>query len=328
MNLNNLQNLQQEMAKLGFSEKLVKEMEVKMASDLPYFVLKDSVPGDREQVDMKLHFKQSTQSDYYYLNKYEVSLATGKGLEEGQKCWIISGREKKGGQNVVKEFPDLKEGIERFKGMQATAELAVGKSLEYKTSIALREDKEIKFVDKDFRQTFYAPDLKQTFWVDRGEGFTAEQAKNLVQGRAVHRDNLLSSEGVVYKAWVTLDKDKPRDRMGNLVTRQYNDPGYGFDLKASLNEYKIKELADRGKMEKIEESMRNGNRVLITAEKDGKEVKMLIEPAVRYNRINFFDEKGRMEKREQFEKKLEPMLSQTGGKEKGKAKDKGIEIAM
>lgn len=323
MNLNNLQNLQQEMAKLGFSEKLVKQMEEKMAGDLPYFVLKDRVPGDREQVDMKLHFKQSTQSDYYYLNKYEVSLATGKGLEEGQKCWIISGPEKKGGQNVVKEFPDLKEGIERFKGMEATAELAVGKSLEYKTAIALREDKEIKFVDKDFRQTFYAPDLKQTFWVDRGEGFTAEQAKNLVQGRAVHRDNMLSSEGKVYSAWVTLDKDKPRDRMGNLVTRQYTD-AYGFDLKAALKEYKIKELSDNQQMAKIEESMRNGNRVAVTAEMDGKAMKMLIEPAVRYNRINFFDEKGRMEKREQFEKKLEPMLSQVNEKEKGK--EKGIEM--
>ncbi|MBO9674145.1 MAG: hypothetical protein J7577_11915 [Sphingobacteriaceae bacterium] len=326
MNLNNLQNLQQEMAKLGFSEKLSKQMEEKMVSDLPYFVLKDRVPGDREQVDMKLHFKQSTQSDYYYLNKYEVSLATGKGLEEGQKCWIITGPEQKGGKNMAKEFADLRDGIDVFKKLEVNANLVVGKSLEYNTTIALREGKEMKFVDKDFRQTFYAPDLKQTFWVDRGEGFTVEQAKNLVQGRAVYRDNLLSANGVTYKAWVTLDKDKPRDRVGNLVLRQFNDPGYGFDLKASLNEYRIKELSDSQQMAKVEESLRNGNRPLITVEKDGKEVKMLIEAAVRYNRINFFDQKGGVEKREQFEKKLEPVLSQVNGKEKGKAK--GMELGV
>ncbi|RZM22227.1 MAG: hypothetical protein EOO88_30050, partial [Pedobacter sp.] len=72
MNLNNLENLREEMANLGFKKELIEQMEEKMKANVADFKLYDSVEATRGRVDMTLFFKQSGQSDYYYLNKFEV----------------------------------------------------------------------------------------------------------------------------------------------------------------------------------------------------------------------------------------------------------------
>lgn len=90
MNLNNLENLKQEMKALGFSDKLQVLMEEQMRNDIPQFHLNDSIAADKGQVDFTLHFKQSGQSDYYYLNRYEVAHNKGKGLEKDENIWLLS----------------------------------------------------------------------------------------------------------------------------------------------------------------------------------------------------------------------------------------------
>lgn len=69
----------------------------------------------------------------------------------------------------------------------------------------------------------------------------------------------------------------------------------------------------------METSLINGNRPLVTVEKDGQEAKMYLETAVRYGKLNFYREDGKPEKREQFLK--EPAMSATLSKEKGKEQD-------
>lgn len=304
MNLNNLEDLREEMKMLGFKDKLITEMEEKMKTNVPVFTLNEKLPADKGQADITLHFKQSSgTSEYYYLNRFEVSLDKGKPLEEGQKYLIISPAGD--GKNMVKKMDSVNEAIAFFKEQKGNSELAVGRDAGHKTMLANMENGKINYVAKDFSRTFYAPPISQTFWVQQGKGFTAEQAANLVQGRAVYRDDLLNMGGVPYKAWVMLDTDKPRDKNNNLVTRQFHDPSYGFDLNKALNEYKIRELDDPKKAEMLETALRNGHRPMITTEKDGEQAKMFVVAAVRYGKLNFFAENGKPEKREQFEKTAE-----------------------
>lgn len=319
MNLNNLENLKEEMKALGFKDKLIAQMEEQMKKDVPEFKLHDALPATKGQVDLTLHFKQSGQSEFYYLNKFEAAHNQGKPLENEQKYMIISpGTD---GKNLVKKIENVSEAIDFFKKQEGNSELAIGKDAAHKTTIATIENGKVNYVAKDFQRTFYSQPIPQTFWIDKGKGFTAEQAANLVQGRSVYRDDLLNLAGVQYKAWMKLDVDKPRDRHHNLTFNQYHDPSYGFDLSKVLDKFNIKELENPAKRVLLETSIRNGNRPLITTVKDGQEVKLLIEAVPRYSQLNMYQENGKPEKREQFFKELSISATQS----KDKSKDQEVE---
>jgi len=305
MNLNNLEDLKDEMKTLGFKDKLITQMEENMKKDMPDFKLHDTINATKGRVDLTLHFKQSGQSEFYYLNKFEAAQNKGKALEEGQKYFVIL--PPKDGKPHFQPLEHTAEAIELFKSQKGDSALSVGKKFDDSLKLASMENGKVNYVAKDFQSTYYSQNLPQTFWVDHGKGFTAEQAVNLVQGRAVYRDDLLSREGVPYKAWMQLDTDKARDRHNNLSFKQFNDPSYGFDLTKVLESFKIKETEDPAKMEKLDASLRNGNRPVVTVEKDGQPIKLHIEAAVRYGKLNFFDESGKPEKREAFLK--EPAVS-------------------
>jgi len=314
MNLNNLENLKGEMKNLGFKAKLIEQMEEYMKKDVPDFKLHDALPATKGQVDLTLHFKQSGQSDFYYFNKFEVAHNQGKPLEEGQKYMVIIQTED--GKNRVKKLENVAEAIEFFKEQKGNSELALGKDAAHKTGLATMENGKINYVDKDFQRTFYAKPIAQTFWIERGKGFTAEQASNLVQGRSVYRDDMMNLSGEPYKAWVKLDFDKGKDRFQNFKLNQYHDPSYGFDLTKVMDKFNIKELETPAKRASLEASLRNGNRPLITTQKEGQPVKLFIEAIPRYSQLNMYAENGRPEKREQFLKEPTISRSQSRGNSK------------
>jgi hypothetical protein len=319
MNRNNAENIREEMKNLRFSQKAIDETQQKMEKGLPDFTVNDKVNGNKGQVDITAHFRQSGQSDNYYLNKFVVALNTGKALEEGQKYMVISPNEQAPGKNLVKSFENVTEAIDFFKSQKGNSELAAGKDAANKVELAKMENGKINYVAKDFQRTFRTPAQTQTFFVDRGRGFTAEQAANLIQGRSVYRDDLLNLAGQPYAAWVKLDFDSPKDRYQNYTTNQYHVPSYGFTTHEALDKYRIKEMDDPKKQETIMHAIENGNRPLVTTVKDGQDVKLHIEAAPRFRQINFFREDGKPEKREQFLK--EPKLDQTLQLNKGKEKE-------
>jgi hypothetical protein len=319
MNRNNLENLQEELKKLGFKDKVASEMEKQIEKGVPEFTLNDKVNGSRGQVDLTLHFRQSGQSDNYYFNKYEVALNNGKGLEDGQKYMVISPNEQAPGKNLVKSFENVTEAISFFKEQKGNSELAAGKDAANKVELAKMENGKINYVAKDFQRTFRTPAQTQTFFVEKGKGFTAEQAANLIQGRSVYRDDLLNLAGQEYKAWIKLDMDSPKDRHQNYQTNQYHVPTYGFELEKVLDKFQVKELDDPKKRETLIQNLENGNRPLVTTVKDGKDIKLFMEAVPRYSQLNFFNEDGKSEKREQFLK--EPKLDQTLQLNKGKDKE-------
>ncbi|MES2063090.1 MAG: hypothetical protein V4456_14280 [Bacteroidota bacterium] len=323
MNYNNLENLKEELTKLRFSEKTIAAMQQQMEKGVPEFSLNDKMKGTRGQVDMTLHFKQSGQSENYYFNKFEVTLNTAKPLEEGQKYMVISPNPNEQGKNLVKPFAHMHEAIAFFKEQKGDSVLAAGKDAAHKTELAKMEKGKVNYVAKEFQVPFRSPAKTQTFFVERGKGFTAEQGANLIQGRAVYRDDLVNAAGA-YKAWIKLDMDSPKDRYQNYTTNQYHVPTYGFDLEKVLEKFQIKELNDPAKKEALVESLHNGNRPSITTVKDGQEIKLNIEAVPRYGQINMFQDNGKPEKREQFLK--EPALN--NNLNVGKAKEKEQEQGM
>jgi len=326
MNRNNVENLKDELKKLGFKDKVASEMEKQIEKGTPDFTLNDKINGTKGQVDLTLHFRQSWQSDNYYFNKYEAALNTGKGLEEGQKYMIITPNEQVPGKNMVKSFENVTDAITFFKQQKGNSELASGKDAASKTELAKMENGKVNYVAKDFQRTFRTPAQTQTFFVEKGKGFTAEQAANLIQGRSVYRDDLLNLGGMEYKAWIKLDMDSPKDRHQNYQTNQYHVPSYGFDLEKILDKYQIKELNDPKKKEALIQTLENGNRPLITTVKEGQDTKLFMEAVPRYSQLNFFREDGKPEKREQFLK--EPKLEQNLQLNKGKGKEKEQEQGM
>lgn len=322
MNLKNLESLKAEMKKLGFDEKLSKEMEQKIEKGIAEFTLHDKSPATKGQVEMTLFFKKSKQSEFYYFNKFEVVHNQAKALEEGYKFMVITPQEK--GKNLIKNFDNAPEAIAFFKEQKGDSELSVGKEPEHRTSLAKMENGKVAFVASDFKRSFYGQFPSQTFFVEKGKGFTAQQAANLIQGRSVYRNDLMNLKGVAYKAWIKLDFDKPKDRYQNFTTNQYHDPSYGFDIKKVLDRFEVKELQSASQRKKIEESLKNGNRPMVTVLKDGVDTKLFMEAVPRYSQINMYRENGRPEKREQFMKEMAPGKTQSKGKNLQKEENQGM----
>jgi len=326
MNRNNLENIQNEMKELRFSPQTIEQVQQKMEKGMTDFTVHDQLKGSKAAVDVTAHFRQSGQSDNYYLNKFDVALNTGKPLEEGHKYFVITPNEQQPGKNIAKSFVNVTEAINFFKEQKGESKLAQGKDAGHTQELATMIAGKVDYVEKDFARTFRTPAQTQTFFVDRGKGFTVEQASNLIQGRSVFRDDLLNLAGNPYAAWVKLDFDSPKDRYQNYTTNQYHVPTYGFSAKETLDKFNIKEMESPEKAEKLIKSIENGNRPLVTAVKDGQETKLFMEASPRYRQLNFFQENGKPEKREQFLK--EPALDQKIdlNKSPGKEQSQGISV--
>jgi hypothetical protein len=254
-------------------------------------------------------------------------MLNGKPLGEGEKYLVVNPEIQKEGKPVVRSFEQAADAIAFFKAQQGDATLAAGKDWAHKTELAKMEKGNVNYVEKDFNRTYRNPGISQTVFVERGKGFTAEQSVNLIQGRAVYRDDLLKLGGEPYKAWIKLDMDSQKDRWQNFQTLQYHVPTYGFDLEKTLDKFNIKELDDEKKRGQLIQSVENGNRPLVTVVKDGQESKLYMEVQPRYSQANFFREDGKPEKREQF---LKPEFQQDLklGKEKGQAKTQEQEMTV
>lgn len=319
INKNNLENLQGEMRALKFDEKLIAAMEKEMGKGRPLFELRAAVFIDKGQMDLTLHFKQSGSSEYYYLNRYDLSMTSAKPLEDGRQYFVISADNNEKGETPVKSFVNAAEAMEYFKATAGVRELAVGKSAVDKFTLATRDAVKVDYVEKDFKLAYYGTVRTNTFYLDRGKGINVEQGINLMQGRAVFRDDLVNrGTGESYKAWNNLEFNEPKDKYGNFKVKQYGE-NYGTDVIKELAGYNIKELSDPKKEAAIIEKLKDGHRPVVTVKNaEGVEQQMRIEAMPRYGNFNFYKMDGKMEKREQFQK--EPIFSTAKGKGQGQDK--------
>lgn len=325
MNLNNLEDRKADMTALGVSQKNIDLMEENMKNGIPSFVLREILPATRGQVEVSIPFKQSGQSEFYYFNKFTAAHNKAKPLEQGHKYFVVMpDLPKKDGKTQYKSFDQVSDAIGLFNELK-NGELKSGPNLAASGRLALMEEGKLNYVSKDFRTTLFTKPLEQNFWTDKGKGFTIEQAANLLQGRSVYKDDLVNANtGEIYKAWVHLELERGKEN-GNFKLRQLRDPEYGFHLDKVMENYNVKEWNDPEKRPGLEEKLRNGDRPLVTAEMNGEQtgtqVKVFIETAARYSKINFFDLEGKMEKREQFQKEPAVVPELNAEQEKGKSKE-------
>jgi len=320
LNLNNLENVINQAKALGVSERSLILMEEQMRAGLDKILLTDVYPAKVGQVEASIFIQKSNRSDHFYLNKFQVSHNRGKILEEGHKYFVTT--PEKDGKPQFKTVDNTLQAIELFKAQKGSSVLSSGRKFDSSALLASMENGKVNYVANDFQRTFNNKPPTQTIWVDKGKGFSIPQAVNMIQGKYVFRDDLLNSlKGEVYAAWTKLDFDSPKSR-DNYAILAYNVPQYGFEVSKELEKYQIKELENPQKYDALLTALRNGASPVVTVlDSDGKEAKMIIETEVRFQKINFFDLDGGIQKREQFLKDQSASKDLSVGKDKGKGKE-------
>ena len=128
--------------------------------------------------------------------------------------------------------------------------------------------------------------VDRTFFTNKGKGVTSKEAFNLLDGRAVHKD-LVTKEGVPYKAWTQLDFGN-KDKYNNFEVKQFHE-NYGFDLREAVGKIPIAELNDTENENQLMQSLRKGNLQSVTIEKNGESHKMFIEADPQFKKVNLYD---------------------------------------
>ena len=323
MDAKNLENLKEEMLKLGFSENLIGQMEARMAANEPRFILYDQIGLDRGRVEMALHFNQSRSSEYYYFNKFDLAKETQSALAPGEKYFVSSQRQ--GEEVLLKEFQmpslavkEFNSRMEASKDIRGAAQLYAGASLQDSRELATMADGKILDVDKEFYKTLRNPAPAQTIYLEKGNGFTLSQALNLLSGRSVYREDMLNVQKNEYAAWAKLDFDQ-KDRSGSFHMKTFSE-GYGYDLSAVLDRYDLVELRDAASRAVFENALKNGDMAPATVDIGGKRETILVVAVPEFKQVNLYSLEGRSIKRE-IHMKPEKEIKLDAGIEKGAKKD-------
>mgnify|MGYP007115603378 FL=1 len=160
------------------------------------------------------------------------------------------------------------------------------------------------YVKPDFKQAYHSKPIRQPFSIQEGQGFSLPQALRLIQGKGVYKDNLLDASGQQYKAYILINREEPLTNGTGFRYRPLRDPEYGYEPEKLIKqEYDIIEARDAKKFPEMMAKLKDGERVNVTAEKNGKQYKVAMELSPRYKNINFFDRNGQSLGREFFNRK-------------------------
>ncbi|WP_316840052.1 hypothetical protein [Pedobacter gandavensis] len=324
MNRNIEEQFRHEATALKVPKEMIEEALGLMEKGLPFIKVTGQLPALKGTKDLTIHIKQGGKYNYYFFNRYDLSLSKVKPLEEGKNYMVISTGE--GGKKQFKNFKSSIDAIENFKKREGDAELAIGKSIKDYMPVATMKDGKVDYVTKDFQEVYYSPPLTNTVYVNGGVGYNVIQAGNMLEGGSAYRDDLVSRLGNRYQAWNTYQFNEARDKYGNLKIKQYGE-GYPFNLQKNLENYRIKELDKPEKLNEIMADMKDGNRPVVTVT-NGKDeaVTLRIQAIPRYCNLNFFQLNGKAENREQFQNSVRQGKDLSPGKEKDKSKNNQIAI--
>ncbi|TWR25470.1 hypothetical protein FPZ42_12790 [Mucilaginibacter achroorhodeus] len=140
-------------------------------------------------------------------------------------------------------------------------------------------------------------DVSQTFYINKGNGVTAKEAFNLMEGRSVHKQ-LTNLENQKYQAWLTLDDQNLTDS-GNKKIKHYHE-NYGYDIEKVIAGKGIKELEDPKLKDDLFRSLKKGNAQQITvAHADGNK-KYFIAANPQFKTVDLFDHQMKKIKREEL----------------------------
>lgn len=127
------------------------------------------------------------------------------------------------------------------------------------------------------------PDEKrqQYFSMHNGYNVNPAEAYNLLSGRCIQSGG----------TWMQLDFND-KDPNGNFRIKQFHSD-YGYDLEKVLQQLPLKELLNNGEADKLQEGLKNGNRMSVSFVKDGNEQRFYIEANPQFKSVNIYDEHSR-----------------------------------
>ena len=140
----------------------------------------------------------------------------------------------------------------------------------------------------------------QKFFLNKGSGVTAKEAFNLLEGRAVFKNNLEKKpkEGAdpgekpeKYEAWLQLNFSQKEDK-GNFKTQQYHQK-WNYDLEKNLAKHPIKEFMDVNQKSDLLKNLRKGNLEPVTFVLENREAKWFVEANPKDRNVNVYDENMR-----------------------------------
>ena len=220
------------------------------------------------------------QKNLDYIGNQIKYLGFGEGFNESLKEAMQSGSDKIDFP-ISKEFPSVGEKII---------------PIDYTLHFSKGKESNMYFLNS-YSAQLNLPDLTpenkhaQTFYLNKGKGFTAKEAFNLLSNRAVNKD-LTNKEGETYNAWVQL---KPYDNNGEKENRDFQifNENYGYDLKAALSKLPIKEMETPETEARLMNSLKKGNLQSVTFSDIDGNIKKYIEAVPQYKNINVYNEEGK-----------------------------------
>lgn len=188
-----------------------------------------------------------------------------------------------------------------------------GKQIDYNLHFKAGDNNEMYFFNKFDASLKNDKDesVKQSFYINKGNGVTAKEAFNLMEGRAVHKQ-LYNQEGEKYTAWLKLDKENLTEG-GNMKFRSWNE-NYGYKPEEVLAGKGIKELASDQGRENLLRSLRKGNAQQITVDREGTETKYFITANPQFKTVDLYDHQMKKIKREEL---LKPETSNSKTQKQG-----------
>lgn len=142
-----------------------------------------------------------------------------------------------------------------------------------------------------------AKDISQTFFINKGNGVTAKEAFNLMEGRSVHKQ-LYNLEGQKYQSWLTLDDQNLTDS-GNKKFKHFHE-NYGYDIEKVIAGKGIRELDDPRAKEELLRSLKKGNAQRITVGTGDGEKKYFIAANPQFKTVDLYDHQMKRIKREEL----------------------------
>ena len=256
--------------------------------------------------------KWETQEEIQLLN---INVMNTQNLEFLKKSLLNLGF----GEQVNKELEkNIEQKVPEF-NLTAQHEFNQ-KKIDYTLHFKAGENQEMYFFNK-FDATLNKgkeQEMNQTFYINKGNGVTAKEAFNLMEGRAVYKQ-LYNKEGEGYHAWLQLDNDNLTQN-GNKEMKKFNE-NYGFDMEGLLSGKGIKEMTSQEGHDNLFRSLKKGNVQQITVERGGEEKKYFIAASPQFKTVDLYDHQMKKIKREEL---LQPIQMQS--KRQNKAQQQKEEL--
>ena len=128
------------------------------------------------------------------------------------------------------------------------------------------------------------PGVPQHFSSD----INALQAQNLLQGRALFKQNAEPGSPVSQGKWIQLDFND-KDAAGQYRVKEFHQ-GFGYDIQKEISRLNLQKEGFGQDIQKLTESLKNGDRTPVTLQKDGKETKIFLEANPQFKNLTVYDQ--------------------------------------